>query len=154
MRRGSILLMVCLTAAWLTACGSSGEETAAGSSAAVEGEEMRTISVESGEHRVLYRLNDSRAADSLYEQLPLTLEVEDYSTNEKIFYPPEELDVSETPLAGGGAGTLAYYAPWEDVVLFYGDYGANASLYELGEAVSGEESIGQLSGTVTVDASE
>ncbi len=154
MRRGSVLLMVCLTAVWLTACGSSREETDAGSSTAVEGEEMRTISVESGEYRVLYRLNDSRAADSLYEQLPLTLEVEDYSTNEKIFYPPEELDVSETPLAGGGAGTLAYYAPWGDVVLFYGDYGANASLYELGEAVFGEESIGQLSGTVMVDVAE
>ena len=33
-----------------------------------------------------------------------------FSTNEKVFYPPQELDTANTPLAEGGAGTLAYYA--------------------------------------------
>ena len=47
---------------------------------------------------------------------PFTVEIEDYSTNEKIFYPPCELDTSDSPLATEGAGTLAYYEPWGDVV--------------------------------------
>ena len=60
-----------------------------------------------GGNTVVYQLNDSPAAVSLYEQLPLDLEVEDFSDNEKIFYPHDELDTSQTPLAEGGAGTLA-----------------------------------------------
>lgn len=101
---------------------------------------------------VVYELNDSAAADSLLAQLPLTIEVEDYSTNEKIFYPPQALDTADTPTAQGGAGTLAYYAPWGDVVLFYGGYNQNPSLYELGQAVSGGELVGGMTGTVTIEA--
>ena len=116
------------------------------------GSTARQISVQFGENTVVYELNDGTAADSLYEQLPLTIEVEDYSTNEKIFYPPEELDTSDSPLAQAGAGTLAYYAPWGDVVMFYGDYNQNSSLYELGQIVSGGELVSQMSGTITVTA--
>ena len=107
-----------------------------------------------GENTVVYELNDSAAASSLYGQLPLTIAVEDYSTNEKIFYPPNELDTDGSPLAEGGAGTLAYYAPWGDVVMFYGDYSANPSLFELGQAVSGGELVGRMSGTVTIEKVE
>lgn len=114
----------------------------------------RRISVEFNGNTVIYQLNDGTAAASLYEQLPLTLEVEDYSTNEKIFYPPQELDTSDSPPAQAGAGTLAYYAPWADVVMFYGDYNENPSLYELGQVVSGGEMISQMSGTITVTAVE
>lgn len=45
--------------------------------------EQRQISVQFGENTAVYILNDSSAADSLYEMLPLTVEVEDYSNNEK-----------------------------------------------------------------------
>ena len=114
----------------------------------------RQISVQFGENTVIYELNDSPAADSLYEQLPITTEVEDFSTNEKIFYPSQELDTSDSPVAEGGAGTLAYYAPWGDVVMFYDDYSANSSLFELGHAVSGGEQIGEMSGTIVIDIAD
>ena len=116
--------------------------------------ETNQISVTCGDTQVVYALNGSPAAQGLLSQLPLTVEVEDFSTNEKVFYPPQELDTSDTPLAEGGAGTLAYYAPWGDVVLFYDSFSANGSLYELGEAVSGVENIGQMSGTITVETVE
>ena len=119
-----------------------------------ENVETSQISVTCGDMQVVYELNDSPAAQSLLSQLPLTVAVEDFSTNEKVFYPPQELDTSDTPLAEGGAGTLAYYAPWGDVVLFYDSFSANGSLYELGEAVSGAENIGQMSGTITVETVE
>ena len=109
------------------------------------------ISVQCGDGVVLYELNDGSAAASLYAQLPLTLEVEDYSTNEKIFYPPQELDTSDAPLADAGAGTLAYYAPWGDVVMFYGDYSQNPSLFALGQVVSGGALVSGMSGTITID---
>ena len=116
--------------------------------------ETNQISVTCGDTQVVYELNDSPAAQSLLSQLPLTVAVEDFSTNEKVFYPPQELDTSDTPLAEGGAGTLAYYAPWGDVVLFYDSFSANSSLFELGEAVSGAEDISQMTGTITVETVE
>ena len=91
-----------------------------------------------------YSLNDSQAA-------ALTIEVEDYSTNEKIFYPPEELDTGDAPEAAGGAGVLAYYEPWGDVVLFYDDFGTASGLYELGTVTSGSENITKLSGSVRIE---
>ena len=35
-------------------------------------------------------LNNSPSANDLYNQLPLSIDLEDYSTNEKIFYPPNK----------------------------------------------------------------
>lgn len=105
-----------------------------------------------GDSQVIYALNDSSAAESLLNQLPLSIEVEDYSTNEKIFYPPQQLDTSDTPAASGGTGTLAYYAPWGDVVMFYGDYNENPSLFELGQIVSGQDLVPRMSGTITITA--
>lgn len=120
----------------------------------VEEDEPMQISVRADGGIVVFELNDSRAAQMLYEQLPLTIEVENYSTNEKIFYPPQELDTGDAPQADGGAGTLAYYAPWGDVVMFYGDFNPSGGLYELGNAVSGDAQISQLSGTVQIERAE
>ena len=110
------------------------------------------IRVEANGNTIVFELNDSQAAADLYEQLPLSIEVENFSNNEKIFYPPQELNTSDAPAAEGGAGTLAYYAPWGDVVMFYGSFGSNSSLFELGEAVSGGEFISELSGTIEIHA--
>ena len=119
-----------------------------------EGEMPMHISVTASGSTVVFELNDSQAARGLYEQLPMTVAVENFSNNEKIFYPPEELDTSDAPLAEGGAGTLAYYEPWGDVVMFYGSFAANGSLFALGEAVSGAEQIANLTGTVEIDVYE
>ena len=119
-----------------------------------EAAQARTIEVRSGETAVTYALEDNAAADALLAQLPLTIEIEDYSTNEKIFYPPQALETAGAPAASGGAGVLAYYEPWGDVVLFYDGFSENASLFALGRAVSGAESIRDLTGTVTVAVAE
>lgn len=123
-------------------------------SGSAEAAQARTIEVRSGETAVTYALEDNAAADALLAQLPLTIEIEDYSTNEKIFYPPQALETAGAPAASGGAGVLAYYEPWGDVVLFYDDFSENASLFALGRAVSGAESIRDLTGTVTVAVAE
>lgn len=44
------------------------------------------------------------------------------------------------------------WEPWGDVVMFYDDFGAAGGLYELGRAVSGEELIESMSGTVEITA--
>lgn len=116
-----------------------------------EGAAMRFIVLASGQE-IVFELNDSQAAKDLYAQLPLEIAVEDYGGKEKIFYPPQKLQTADTPLVKGATtGTLAYYAPWGDVVLFYGSFGSAAGLYELGSAISGGESIRGLSGKVRME---
>ena len=120
-------------------------------SASAEGENMeKLIEVKGNAGSIIYRLNNSTAADDLWNQLPITVSVSDFSTNEKIFYPERELRTGNTPLAEGGSGTLAYYRPWGNVVMFYDRFSSNSSLYELGEAISGEENIGKLTGNISV----
>ena len=114
----------------------------------------RRISVTGNTGRVVFELNDSNAADDLWSQLPFDVEVENFSNNEKIFYPDNELDTANTPLAEGGAGTLAYYRPWGNVVMFYGPFSSNRSLYGLGEVVDGKELIPTLSGMLRIEKEE
>lgn len=110
------------------------------------------IRVSGNDQTVVFQLNDSSAAKALYAQLPLSTTVENYGSNEKIFYPPEKLDTGDTPLMGNSeSGTLGYYAPWGDVVLFYDSVGSASGLYDLGDAVSGAEQIENLSGTIQID---
>ena len=85
----------------------SQEETADPDNRTADREEDETMSGEKRQIRVLaedgseiiFELNDSTAAADLYAQLPLSVEIEDFSDNEKIFY-PEALDTADTPLGG------------------------------------------------------
>ena len=111
------------------------------------------ISVKSQQYEIIYELNDSTAASELYAQLPFMTEVEPFSSNEMTFY-PEKLDVADAPFSDGEPGSLSYYEPWGDIVMFYAPCTPNDSLYELGTAVSGAEHIENLRGTITVSAVE
>ncbi|NMS89984.1 hypothetical protein HGQ85_08570 [Clostridioides difficile] len=112
------------------------------------------IQVSGNGNTIVYELNDSQAAKDLYAQLPLTMEVENFSTNEKIFYPHKKLNTTDTPMANADKGTLAYYSPWDDVVMFYDYSGSNSNLYELGVAISGEDYIDTLSKTIKITVQE
>ena len=103
------------------------------------------INILSDGNTIVFALNDSDAAKQLYEQLPLKVEVENFGNNEKIFYPPNKLLTSNTPLADAKNGTLAYYAPWGNIVMFYKDFGEASGLYELGKVSSGIENIANIS---------
>ena len=110
------------------------------------------ISVSDGTHTIVYELNDSPSAKSLYGMLPLDIEVENYGHNEKIFYPPQAVDTAEGIEDGGEAGGLALFSPWGNVVMFYDSFGSYPGLYILGQAVEGVEQISSLSGTIHVEA--
>ncbi len=111
------------------------------------------LKISSGDYEIIYKINESQAAKELYAQLPLTIEVEDFSINDKVFYPPQKLSITDTPMAIGGKGKLAYFEPWGDVVMFYDSFSEkNSSLFELGESVSGQDDIEKLSGIITISA--
>lgn len=95
-------------------------------------------------------LNGSQAAQELCDQLPLDIAVENYSTNEKIFYPLQKLNTAGTPMAKPRVGMVAYYAPWDDVVLFYKPLDGD-ELYELGYVAEDAGQIEKLSGTLHIE---
>lgn len=125
-------------------------------------EQLICLQTASGEE-IVFRLNGSKAATAFYKQLPAEVEISDYSDNEKIFYPSIKLDVTSTQKANPedssvqtngkseGVGTLAYYEPWGDVVIFYGPFTANDGLYELGQVVQGQNVLKNLKGTVKIE---
>lgn len=129
------------------------EDTSVEESGNDKEETTMKISVKSAEYEIIYELNDSQAAKDLYAQLPLTVETEPFSNNEITFY-PEKLNTDNTPLSGGETGSLSYYAPWGDVVMFYAPCEPNGSLYELGTVISGGSDIEKITGNITVSVCE
>jgi hypothetical protein len=121
------------------------------SAQAMENQAVMKIRVEANGQSTVYQLNNSTAAKELHAQLPMSIEVEDYGGLEKIFYPPQKLNTTDTPLVNiAKNGTLAYYAPWGDVVMFYDKFGSASGLYELGDAISGAEHIRSMSGSLRI----
>lgn len=141
---------------FLVGCGRNGkmesspESKTLQAAARAKEESPMKIKVSDGKNTVVFALNQSQAAKDLWNQLPLTIGVENYGSNEKIFY-PKKLRTENTPAADARAGTLAYYAPWGDVVMFYRDFGSAGWLYQLGEAESGRDGIAGLMGKITIE---
>ncbi|MBR0163987.1 MAG: hypothetical protein IJQ12_04865 [Lachnospiraceae bacterium] len=114
-------------------------------------EQEMIIRVTDGTNTILYKLNDTPPAKSLYDMLPIETEVQNYGNNEKIFYPEETVETAGGVEGGGTAGGLALFSPWGNVVMFYDDFGAYNGLYLLGEAIEGTDQIRNLSGTIRVE---
>lgn len=127
------------------------EEHDATESAAAPAIGSVTIRVISDAGEIRFVLNDTPAAESFAAQLPLTAETELYSDNEIVFHPGEPLAVENGIEGGGTAGYIGYYAPWNNVVLYYGDFEKYPGLYILGEAVSGAENIKDIRGSITIE---
>lgn len=116
-------------------------------------EEVMKIKVTKEDYVIVFTLNDTSAAISLYEQLPLIVNVENYSNNEKIFY-ADKLDCTNVIEGDCPVGTLAYFSPWGNVVMYYGPASQYPGLYILGEAVEGAENISNLTGEITITKAE
>lgn len=118
-------------------------------------EKQIVITTEQG-NEIIFSLNDTTAANSFYKQLPLTANIENYGSNEKIFYPPEKLDITNGIY---NSGVLNYYALWGNIFMLYGTYEENENevsgdvngVYTLGDVVSGREFIESLSGVIKIE---
>lgn len=154
-------LLLVWSACLITACGEAGENRM--ESQTVEMQENIAIAEKKQEERqiqvsdmsgntVVFALNDSSASETLYEQLPMTAEVENFGNNEKIFYTSQELNYDEIPVAKGDMGTLASYIPWGNVIMYYGTFEPSDLVVELGYTVSGSDKIKQLSGKIEISA--
>ncbi|QDK42325.1 hypothetical protein DOM21_12900 [Bacteriovorax stolpii] len=99
-------------------------------------------------HSINIELNNSSTSKAFYEQLPLNAKMEDYASNEKIFYPPEKLSTLGTPKGyEPKLGDVAYYSPWGNVAVFYKNFSYSDGLIKMGEIISGHEFLKKLNGT-------
>lgn len=115
-------------------------------------EDVMKVKVSSESVEVVFELNDSSASKSFYEQLPLTVSVENYSTNEKIFNLTQKLDVSNVWEGSCPTGSIAYFSPWNNIAMYYGDAPEYKGLYPMGTAVNSAEKIEDLTGSITITA--
>lgn len=115
-------------------------------------EDIMKIKVSSENVEVVFELNDSSVSKSFYEQLPLTTLVENYDSNEKIFELSQKLDESDVRGGDCPIGSIAYFSPWNNIAMYYGDAPEYSGLYVMGNAVEGMENIAKLTGSITITA--
>ncbi len=78
-------------------------------------------------------LNNTPTALELVTLLPLNIQIEDYSTNEKIAHLPHKLtEEGSGPFGEEAPGDLCYYAPWGNLALFHAGYRYSSGLIRLG----------------------
>jgi hypothetical protein len=87
-------------------------------------------------------LLDNATSRDLLSLLPMTLTLEDYSSTEKIAYPPRKLSTAGAPAGvDPSVGDIAYYAPWGNLAIFYKDFGYSRGLIGLGRIDSAIEAL-------------
>ncbi len=87
-------------------------------------------------------LYDNPSAHDLASMMPLELTIDDYSINEKIAYLPRKLTEQGSGIFENEAvGDLCYYAPWGNLVFYYGSYHYASGLIRLGRLDNGFEPL-------------
>jgi hypothetical protein len=114
------------------------------------------ISITVGDQRFTALLDDSAASRDLLSQLPVTVRMSDHGGVEKTGRLPGPLSLEGQPDVGDPAiGDIGYYAPGQDLVLYYGNQSAYPGIVVLGRMDA--DAAGRLPTmdgpvTVTVDA--
>ncbi|NVN19530.1 hypothetical protein GUA46_14365 [Muricauda sp. HICW] len=109
------------------------------------------LKISFGETQLTATLFDNPTSRDFISMLPITTELEDYASNEKIFYPERKLADSGA-LAGykPSKGDITYYAPWGDVAIFYKDFSYSTGLISLGKIdENGVDKLKNADGPVT-----
>ena len=109
------------------------------------------IQITIGEQRLGATLTESAAARDLVAQLPVTIDMVDHGQVEKTGRLPAPLSLEGQPDgADPDVGDLGYYAPGNDLVLYYGDQSYYRGIVILGR-LDGDaaQRISRLDGPIT-----
>lgn len=100
-------------------------------------------------------LNGSQSAESLWAMLPVTVDFKDFNGVERIAYTEKELSTEGAPEScTPDAGTLALYAPWGNLSVFYKPFRESRGLVPLGRFVEGADKISTLGKAVRIERME
>lgn len=109
------------------------------------------IDITVGDQRFQATLQDSAATRDLVDQLPVTVQMVDHGGVEKTGRLPSPLSLNgQPPGADPNIGDVGYYAPSNDLVLYYGDQSYYAGIVILGR-LDGDavERIATIDGSIT-----
>jgi hypothetical protein len=129
----------------------AGDETESPDAAQTGNEHMMQISIRIGDQRFTATLDHSAAAQDLLAQLPVTVDMVDHGGVEKTGPLPQPLSLDGQPEgADPEVGDLGYYAPGNDLVLYYGDQSYFPGIVVLGRLDgNAAERIAALDGAIT-----
>jgi hypothetical protein len=110
------------------------------------------IQITIGDQHFQATLDDSAATRDLAAQLPLTVEMSDHGAVEKTGPLPFSLSLDGQPAgADPDVGDVGYYAPGNDLVLYYGDQSYYDGIVVLGRMHDdAAERIASLDGSIKV----
>ena len=115
-------------------------------------EATMNILITVGDQRLTAVLDGSAASQDLLGQLPVTVRMSDHGGVEKTGQLPGPLSLDGRPDVGDPAvGDVGYYAPGQDLVLYYGNQSAYPGIVVLGR-MDGDaaERLATIDGPVTV----
>lgn len=96
-------------------------------------------------------MEDNATTQDFLSKLPMTVTLEDYNNTEKIGYLDEALVKDETAAGCDPVpGTVALYAPWGNLSIFYKDWSYSDDLIPMGEIESGLETLTGMNNDFTV----
>ncbi|MBE9182973.1 hypothetical protein IQ268_31035 [Oculatella sp. LEGE 06141] len=108
------------------------------------------INIRVGNEVVTATLMDSKTTQDFMSLLPLTLTLEDYANTEKVSDLPRPLSTEDAPPGSDpSVGDIAYYAPWENLAIYYRDFGYSDGLIILGK-IDGDIEALNVPGSVDV----
>ena len=101
--------------------------------------------------RLQATLDGSAASRDLIDQLPVTLEMSDHGSVEKTGRLPAPLSTAgQPPAADPDIADIGYYAPGQDLVLYYGDQSSFPGIVVIGRMDQATaERIAAMDGTIT-----
>ena len=100
-------------------------------------------------------LNGSQSAESLWAMLPVTVDFKDFNGIERIAYTEKELSTEGAPEScTPDAGTLALYAPWGNLSVFYKPFRESRGLVPLGRFIEGADKVSTLGEAVRIERME
>jgi hypothetical protein len=116
------------------------------------GEDAMRIHITIGDQHFTATLNDSAATRDLAAQLPLTVEMSDHGGVEKTGPLPSPLSLDGQPVgADPDVGDIGYYAPGNNLVLYYGDQSYYDGIVVLGRIHDdAAERIAKMDGSIKV----
>ena len=103
---------------------------------------MTNIRILIAGQQVTAELHDNPTARALADQLPLTLSFRDLNSVEKISKLPQPLTTDGVPDgADPEIADIGYYAPSQDLVLYYGDVGYFNGIVRIGRLNAEDMSV-------------
>ena len=145
MKKTFFIFLALIVAANLTAC--KKDDNGKNVNPPENFENMK-LKITIGNRELTATFENNNTAKDFASLLPLTVNLDNYASTEKIFYLSRKLSTKGTPSGiDPEPGDITYYSPWGNIAIFYRDYGYSNGLVKIARIDSGIDAL-QVSGSI------